>query len=386
MKKLIYFIGIALLSHVGCTSKKAQDDHAKPPFTVSSGFYGVTQGGDSVALYTFANRKGMEVKITNFGGIVTELRVPDSNGKIEDVVLGFDNLKDYESNDPYFGAIIGRYANRIANGKFTLNGVTYTLASNNDANHLHGGLKGFDKVVWQAGTFVNDSTCGLVLEYVSKDMEEGYPGNLKTTVTYTIYDENEVQIDYLATTDKPTIVNLTQHSYFNLTGNSKRDILDHEVMIKSDQMVPVDDSLIPTGSLMSVAGTPFDFTTMHSVGERIEGDHAQLILGRGYDHCWVLREVDREDPKWVIEAQDASSGRVLALATTEPGVQFYTGNFLDGSLTGKGDVRYEQRYGLCFEPQHFPDSPNQPNFPSVVLNPGEEYRSTTIWRFSTIDQ
>lgn len=352
-------------------------------FSVSSEFFGQTGSGDSVTLFTIKGKDGFEVKLMNYGGIITHLMVPDKNGKFEDIVLGFDDLESYLTKQPpYFGAIVGRYGNRIASGKFSLNGIEYNLAKNNGPNHLHGGIKGFDKVVWDAEAFVGETEAGVRLKYLSKDMEEGYPGNLNVEVTYTVKPGHELHIDYFATTDKPTIVNLTQHSYFNLTGSAKRDILDHEVMIRANDLIPVDAALIPTGELMPVAGTPFDFNQTAPVGSRIGDDHEQLKLGGGYDHCWVLNKSGKDELEWVIKMSEPVSGRVFELATTEPGVQFYTGNFLDGSLTGKESVNYQHRYGLCFEPQHYPDSPNQPNFPSVVLNPGEEYKTTTIWKFS----
>jgi len=354
------------------------------PFTITTSDFGLTGDGEPVTLYSFTNGSGLEVSIMNYGGIVTHLKVPDKDGVVEDVVLGFDRLADYEAGSPYFGALVGRYGNRIAQGKFTLNGTEYTLAKNNGENSLHGGLKGFDKVVWDAETFNSSDGAGLILKYLSKDMEEGFPGNLDVTVTYTIKTTNEIRIDYEATTDKPTIINLTQHSYFNLTG-AKRDILDHEVMIKSKDLVPVDAALIPTGEFMPVAGTPFDFNKPMKVGARIDQEHEQLKLGGGYDHCWVLDKSSQDALEWVVKMTEPQSGRVFELATADPGVQFYTGNFLDGSLTGKKGVVYEKRYGLCFEPEFFPDSPNQPDFPSVVLNPGEKYETTTIWRFGVVE-
>jgi len=382
-----FFIPVLfLVAFFGCQPKeKKEEAKSESLFAISEMPFGTTEAGESVTLYTFSNNNGMEVSIMNYGGIITHLKVPDKNGVVEDVVLGFDNLADYQKGSPYFGAIVGRYGNRIANGKFTLDGKEYTLVQNNGENHLHGGLVGFDKVVWEAETFENENGAGLKLRYLSKDMEEGYPGNLNVLVTYTIKKNNEIQIDYEATTDKTTVVNITQHSYFNLTGNAKRDILDHEVMIKSDNLIPVDAGLIPTGDLMPVEGTPFDFNTLTRVGGRIDDDHEQIKLGGGYDHCWVLNKSSQDALEWTIKAVDPESGRVLELATTEPGVQFYTGNFLDGSLTGKGGVVYKKRYGLCFEPEHYPDSPNQPNFPSVVLNPGEKYQTTTVWKFGVVD-
>lgn len=371
-----------------CTQEKKDNNAQKvneSSFSVNKNHFGITPDGDSVTLYTFSNGKGLEVKIMNYGGIVTHVKVPDRTGKIEDVVLGYDNLSDYLKATPYFGAIVGRYGNRIAKGKFKLDDEEYTLVKNNGDNHLHGGTRGFDKVIWDAEPFENELGTGLKLHYLSKHMEEGYPGNLEVSVVYTLKETNEIAIDYLATTDQKTIINLTQHSYFNLAGNAKQDILDHDVFIKSDNIVPVDDGLIPTGSLLPVISTPFDFNELTKVGDRISDSHEQLRLGGGYDHCWVLNKANQDALEWVIKAVDKSSGRVFQLATTEPGVQFYTGNFLDGSITGKQGVVYQKRFGLCFEPEHFPDSPNQPDFPSVVLNPGEAYKSKTVWKFSVQD-
>lgn len=388
MVRSIFLCAILFVTVIGCQTKKTPEDSAKISdngFTIQSTPFGSSDGAP-VTLYTFKNKSGMEVRIMNYGGIITHLFVPDRQGKIEDIVLGFDNLDDYlTKSPPYFGAIVGRYGNRIANGKFQLNGVEYNLARNNGPNHLHGGIKGFDKVVWDAEPFENDAAVGLKLTYLSKDMEEGYPGNLSVKVTYTIKSTNEIQIDYVATTDKPTVVNLTQHSYFNLTGNVKRDILDHQVMIKSDYLIPVDAGLIPTGELMPVVDTPFDFNSITTVGQRIDSDNEQIKLGGGYDHCWVLNKSEEKALEWVVKAMDQESGRVMELATSDPGVQFYTGNFLDGTLIGKGGVAYQQRFGLCFEPEHYPDSPNQKNFPSVVLNPGETYNTTTIWKFGVTE-
>lgn len=341
----------------------------------------------SVDLFTITNENGVEVKITNYGGIITSLLAPDKDGVLEDVVLGFDSLSGYRSDiylqeGPYFGAIIGRYGNRIADGKFTLDGKEYALATNNGPNHLHGGLTGFDKVVWDAEAFKNENGAGVTLHYVSEDMEEGYPGKLAVDVTYTLNNDNELEISYKATTDKKTVVNLTNHTYFNLTGNAKRNILDHQVKLAADKFTPVDETLIPTGELRDVEGTPFDFTEPTAVGARINADNEQLKFGNGYDHNWVLiGEAGKMKPAATV--YEPESGRFMEVSTTEPGVQFYTGNFLNGKLTGKGNVTYEQRYGLCLETQHFPDSPNQPNFPSVELNPGEVYQTTTVYKFST---
>lgn len=335
-------------------------------------------------MYTLKNANGVEVRAINYGGIILSLRVPDREGRFEDVVLGFDSLQDYLENPPYFGAIIGRYGNRIAHGRFTLDRQSYTLARNNGPNHLHGGLKGFDKVEWDAAPFENEEGSGLIFSYTSPDGEEGYPGTLAVRVTYTLTDENELIFDYLATTDRATPVNLTQHSYFNLSGG-ERDILDHVVMLNADHFTPVDSTLIPTGEIRSVAGTPFDFRTPTPIGARIEQDDPQLGHATGYDHNFVLNRNGAQAPTLAARVYEPTSGRMLEVYTTEPGLQFYSGNFLDGTLQGNNGIAYERRYGLAMETQHFPDSPNQPSFPSTILRPGEEYRSRTIYRFSVED-
>jgi aldose 1-epimerase len=333
-----------------------------------------------VFLYTLKNSKEMEVKITNYGGIVVSLSVPDRKGKNDDVVLGFDKLDDYFHEPPYFGALIGRYGNRIKEGKFTLNGTEYDLYKNDKENTLHGGLKGFDKVVWDAETKKGENS--LTLTYLSKDGEEGYPGNLNVKVVYTLTDSNELKIEYTATTDKPTVLNLTHHSYFNLAGAGTGDILNHELMINADRFTPVDSGLIPTGELKNVQGTPMDFTKSTPIGARINQNDEQLKLGKGYDHNWILNKTGN-DLTLAAKAYESTTGRVMEVWTTEPGVQFYSGNFLDGSLIGKNKKRYNHRYGFCLETQHFPDSPNKPDFPTTVLNPGDIYKQTTIYRFST---
>lgn len=344
--------------------------------------YGQTAAGEPVELYTLTNANGCEVRITNYGGILVALKVPDRKGQLDDVVLGYDTLEEYIRDNPYFGALIGRYGNRIAGGTFRLDGVTYTLATNNGPNHLHGGLRGFDKVVWQAEMVTGKDRVALSLSYLSKDGEEGYPGNLSVKVTYSLTRENELEIDYLATTDKPTVVNLTHHSYFNLAGAGTGDILGHEIAIRADRFTPVGAGLIPTGELRSVKGTPMDFTTSTAIGARIDADDEQLRLGGGYDHNWVL---DRQDgsPAWAARVYEPTTGRVMEVFTTEPGLQFYTGNFLDGRHRGKGGKTYEYRQGFCLETQHFPNSPNQDHFPSTVLQPGQTYRHTTSYKFST---
>jgi aldose 1-epimerase len=337
--------------------------------------------GTPVDLYTLTNANGVEIKLSNYGGIVVSLMVPDRNGAFEDVVLGFDTLEDYVEKSPYFGCIAGRYANRIAKGRFTLDGVEYTLAQNDGENHLHGGIKGFDKVVWGAEEVKGDDAVGLELTYLSKDGEEGYPGNLSVKVVYSLTDDDELRIEYFATTDGATVVNLTNHSYFDLAGGVSGDILDHELTIHADRFTPIDETLIPTGELRSVQGTPMDFSQAVAIGARIEQDDEQLIFGNGYDHNWVL---DKPAGSLALAARvhEPTTGRVLEVYTTEPGIQFYAGNFLDGSITGKEGRVYERRSGFCLETQHFPDSPNQPGFPSTVLRPGEEYAQTTAYRFS----
>lgn len=343
--------------------------------------FGSLENGTGVDLYTLTNKNGVEVRIMNYGAIITSVKVPDKEGRVEDVVLGFDSLEEYlQEGVPYFGATVGRYGNRIAQGKFMLDGEIYKLAVNNGPNHLHGGLKGFDKVLWKAEEIKRDHAVGVKAQYLSKDMEEGYPGNLSVDVVYTLNNDNELNIEYSATTDKKTIVNLTNHTYFNLSGNMKRDVLDHKVMINANKFVPVDSSLIPTGELIEVAGTPFDFTASTAVGKRIEAVDQQIAYGLGYDHCWVLNGAEGE-MKLSASVHEPNSGRYMEVRTTEPGIQFYSGNFLDGSLSGKG-VYYDYRYGLCLETEHFPDSPNQPQFPSVVLEPGDTYQAKTTYRFS----
>jgi aldose 1-epimerase len=326
------------------------------------------------------NSHGMEVHAIPYGGIITSIRVPDRDGRLDDVVLGYDNAESYEKNNaPYMGAIIGRFGNRIAKGVFTLDGQTFHLATNNGPNHLHGGNKGFDKVVWSAEQFRNADGVGVTFRYTSPDGEEGYPGTLMARVTYTLNDRNELIVDYSATSDKPTPVNLTQHSYFNLAGVS-RDVLDHEVTIDADRFTPVDASLIPTG-IAPVDGTPLDFRKPSTIGSRIDQDNDQLKNAMGYDHNFVLNR-SGEGLVHAARVYEPSTGRVLDVSTTEPGVQFYSGNFLDGSITGKSGRVYRRRFGFCLETQHFPDSPNQPQFPSTILRPGSEYRSRTVFAFS----
>jgi len=341
--------------------------------------FGKTPDGP-VDLYTITNAKGVELRVTNYGGIIVSLRLPDKNGSPADIVLGYDNLDGYLKNPAYFGAIVGRYANRIANGKFTVDGIEYHLAKNNGPNSLHGGLKGFDKVIWRAEPFTDQQGSGLILSFASKDGEEGYPGNLKTKVTYTLTDQNELKIDYEATTDEATPLNLTSHSYFNLSGEGNGDILKHELTLNADRFTPVDQTEIPTGDLRSVNGTPMDFTKSTLVGARINDNYEQLLIGHGYDHNFVLNRKG-DGLQLAASVRDPRTGRVLEVYTTEPGVQLYTGNFLDGTITGKQSHVYNKHAALCLETQHFPDSPNHANFPSAILQPGQRYRSSTVYKF-----
>ena len=342
--------------------------------------FGKTKQGEVAHIYTLTNAEGCEVRITNYGGIVVSLTVPDKAGNLADVVLGYDTLDKYLEKTPYFGALVGRYGNRIGKGKFTLNGKEYTLAVNNGPNHLHGGIVGFDKVLWRAKEIKKREGVGLELSYLSKDGEEGYPGNLSVTVRYLWTNDNELRIDYAAATDKPTVVNLTNHSYFNLA--CKGDILGHELMIDADKFTPVDEGLIPTGELRSVAGTPMDFRKPTAIGARIEQPDEQLKFGLGYDHNWVLNRYDGS-LRLVARVYEPTAGRVLEVLTTQPGVQFYCGNFLDGTITGKYGRVYQRRNGLCLETQHYPDSPNKPSFPSTTLKTGERYHTVTVFRFTT---
>lgn len=345
--------------------------------------FGTTKEGEAVALYTLTNDNGMEVKIITYGGIIVSIKAPDKNGQLSDVVLGFDNLKDYEEKSPYFGCITGRYANRIAEGRFTLGGVVYDqLAINNGPNHLHGGLKGFDKVVWKAQTGESPNGPALKLQYRSKDMEEGYPGNLDVTVTYMLTNDNALKIDYEATTDKPTLCNLTNHTYFNLAGHGTESHYEHQMMINADAFTPIaDEGAIPTGEIRPVKGSPMDFTSLIPIGLHINDDDEQLKFGSGYDHNWVLNKEQEGELSLAARTVEPTSGRVLETYTTEPGVQFYSGNYLDG-MTGKDGKTYPKRSGFCLETQHYPDSPNHPEFPSTALRPGKKYKSTTIFKFS----
>jgi aldose 1-epimerase len=345
--------------------------------------FGKTGAGRPVDLYTLTNSKGVEVRAMTYGGIIVSLRVPDKSGNLGDIVLGHETLEGYLPNTPYFGVIVGRYANRIANATFTLDGVKYTLAKNDGPNTLHGGIKGFNQQVWEAKEFKNAKGVGVAFSYLSKDGEEGYPGNLQVKVSYTLTDENELILDYEATTDKATPLNLSQHSYFNLAGEGNGDILGHHVMLNADRFTPVDKTLIPTGELRAVQGTPMDFTKPTAIGARIDENYEQLVVGRGYDHNWVINRKDNSSLTLAARVHEPSSGRVLEVFTTQPGVQFYSGNFLDGTVTGKQGHVYKHRYGFCLETQHFPDSPNHPDFPSTILSPGQTFHSQTVFKFST---
>ncbi len=352
---------------------------ASSPCNITRAPFGKTRDGKRVDIYTLRNLNGVEARICNFGGILVSFKAPDRNGHLGDVVLGYDNLDGYLTNSPYFGALIGRYGNRIAKGKFTLDGVTHKLAANNSPNALHGGLKGFDKVVWRAKIIQSDAGPALELTYRSKDGEEGYPGNLKVKAVYTLMSDKGLRLEFTATTDKDTVLNLTQHSYFNLAGHG--DVLGHKVFIDADKFTPVDETLIPTGELRPVDETPFDFLEPTAIGARLQQDERQLKFGNGYDHNFVLNHpMGRLDV--IAQVSEPTTGRVLEVLSTEPGLQFYTGNHLDRPVTGKGGQVYNFRNAFCMEPQHYPNSPNQSDFPPVVLKPGQVYHNTIIFRLS----
>lgn len=371
----------ALLLAVSACGNYADRNEEMMTNDVTREQFGTTPEGQAVEQFTLRNNNGIEIRAITYGGIITHLMTPDRNGTMGDIVLGFDELAPYIAGTPYFGAIIGRYGNRIANGRFTLEGQTYQLAQNDGQNHLHGGVKGFDKVVWRGEPVTNEEGRGVVFTYTSPDGEEGYPGTLNVQVTYTLTDDNRLIVDYLATTDKPTHVNLTQHSYFNLAGAGSGDILGHELMLNAGSFTPVNNTLIPTGEIRSVEGTPFDFRTPTAIGARINDESSEQIrFGLGYDHNWVL---DRTGGGLQLAARvvEPTTGRTLEIHTEEPGIQFYAGNFLDGTITGKDGHVYGHRSGFCLETQHYPDTPNQPTFPSTVLRPGEEYRTRTVFTF-----
>jgi len=366
---------------IACENSTMKKQNSSQNLTITSEVIASFENQD-VSLYTLTNSHGMEVQIMNFGGIIRSIKVPDHNGKIEDVALGFNTFQEYLGEHPYFGTLIGRYGNRIAKGSFSIDGQQYKLATNNGENSLHGGLKGFDKKIWTDELIETDGAIGVKLTGRSTDLEEGFPGNLDIEVLYQLNEENEIVIHYKAVTDKATVVNLTNHSYFNLKGEGNGDITDHELIIYADRFTPVDQTLIPTGELRSVEGTAFDFKEQHSIGERIDVDNnQQIIFGGGYDHNFIL---NNQTGKLALAARvtEPKSGRQLEVLTTEPGVQFYTGNFLDGSISGKSGRPYIKRGAFCLETQHYPDSPNQEGFPSTRLNPGESYSSKTVYRFS----
>ena len=370
---MLLFAALAAICLVGCETITTRPDD------ITKAAFGETPDGQKVDIYTLRNDKGAEARICNYGGIVVSLKVRDRNGKLGDVVLGYDSLASYIKATPYFGCLVGRYGNRIAKGKFTLNGKEYTLAVNNGPNSLHGGVKGFDKVVWEATPLHTKLGPALELKYVSKDGEEGYPGNLSVTAVYTLTDDNALRLDYTATTDKDTVLNLTHHSYFNFAGSG--DILNHQVQIYADKFTPVDANLIPTGQLRSLDGSPLDFRRAEKIGARIKNDDEQLKLGNGYDHNYVLNKPAGQ-LGLAARVYEETSGRLMEVWTTEPGMQFYSGNFLDGTITGKAGWTYQFRNGFCMEPQHFPDSPNHPEFPTTVLKPGQVYKNTIMYKFS----
>ena len=343
--------------------------------------FGRTSDSTPMDLYKLLNRNGIGIAICTYGGAIVSLEVPDRRGHLADVVLGYDSFDGYLSDAAYLGSILGRHANRVAQGRFTLNGITYNLVRNNGDHHLHGGLKGFDKVVWKARDASTPNGQALELTYLSKDLEEGYPGNLQVRVTYALNDANDLKIEYFATSDKDTVVNLTNHTYFNLGGHDSGTILKHELMINADRFTPTDASSIPTGEFRSVEGTPFDFRLPRTIGSRVNQEHEQLTYGHGYDQNFVLNRADPLTTSLAARVLEPTSGRILEVWTTEPGLQLYCGNFLDGSIRGKKGVPYQRNQGFCLETQHFPDSPNQPNFPSTILKAGAQFHSTTILRF-----
>jgi aldose 1-epimerase len=378
MKSIQTFVIINLfmgLTFISCSEKKGMQK-TENRMNITKESFGILPDSTPVYIFTFTNANGILMKVTNYGGIITSLEVPDRNGHLDDVVLGYDDLEGYLKDAPYFGAIVGRYGNRIANGRFTLDGQEYVLAQNNGPNSLHGGIKGFDKVLWDAQELRDSLSVGLRLHYISTDMEEGFPGNLDVTVEYLLTNLNELVIRYLATTDKPTPVNLTHHSYFNLNGAGNGNILNQLMQINAAAYTVVDDQLIPTGELRNVSGTPMDFRTPSSIGGRIAQTGGDPV---GYDHNFVLTDPGLNN--MAARVTDTVTGRIMEVYTDQPGIQFYSGNFLDGSITGKEGKKYGQYYGFCLETQHFPDSPNQSSFPTTILRPGEEYRSTTVYRF-----
>lgn len=366
---LTTFVLIMILQ--SCSNKKESNMNKMELF-------GNLKDGREVYSFTLRNKNGMQMQVINYGATIVSLTAPDRHGKLEDIVLGYDSIQGYENGDSYFGAIVGRYGNRIAKGKFILDGIEYQLATNNGSNHLHGGTIGFNKVLWNVED--NQNNTSITFSYMSVDMEQGYPGKVDLTVTYTLTDNNELKIEYKGTTDKTTILNPTHHSYFNLTGDPNKTILNHELQIKADKFTPVDSTLITTGNIISVENTPFDFRSPKPIGKDINSNYEQIKFGGGYDHNWVLNNYDGE-LRSVALLHEPESGRIMEVLTDQPGIQFYSGNFLDGTAAGKNGISYHYRTGLCLETQHYPDSPNKPEFPSVTLRPGESYIHTTIFRF-----
>lgn len=375
-------LGCAQMAYAAATeepaSQKTEAVKTVAQLSVAEASFGKLPNGQATTLYTLTNANGLVVKVTNYGGVITSILAPDKNGKLGDIVLGFDDVNDYVKNPSFFGAVIGRFGNRIGKGQFELDGKKYQLSLNDGPNHLHGGTVGFDKTLWQAKPFKTEKSVGLTLTHFSPDGDQGYPGNLKTTVVYELTNNNEFEIKYKATTDKATPINMTQHPYFNMAGSGS--ILDQELMINASRYTPIDSTLIPTGELAPVAGTPFDFTTAHTIGKLIDQENVQLKNGGGYDHNWVLNK--KTDNEWGLDARftDPKSGRVLEVYSDEPGIQFYSGNFLTGKVDGKG-VNFVYRGAICLEPQHFPDSPNKANFPSTILKPGTEYNNKLAFKF-----
>lgn len=390
VKPVGYFIMFALFASMlfQCKDTKKEAPTETPETmpektqTIVKSNFGKLQDGTNIEQYTLKNANGVEMNVITYGGRITSLKVPNKEGKFENVVLGHDTMNGYLRDDnPFFGALIGRFGNRIAKGKFTLNGKEYTLATNDGSNHLHGGDNGFDRVIWTAEPMASAENSSLKLTYLSKDGEEGYPGNLKVTVVYTLTKDNAVEVSYEATTDKATVINLTQHAYFNLTGDFSKDILGHDVIIDADAYLPVDATLIPTGEIRGVEGTPFDFRLAKHIGKEISVENEQLKRGQGYDHCWVLNG-NKGTMRFAASAYDETSGRLMEIFSEEPAIQFYTGNFLDATLPMPNGATYAHRTGFCLETQHYPDAPNQQSFPSTVLEPGETYKTKTIFKFS----
>jgi aldose 1-epimerase len=367
---LLTAVALAVIGLASCGNNKAKE-------MVTTENFGTFEGNE-VSLFTLTNKKGDVIKLTNYGAAIVEINVPDRDGNKANVTFGYETFEGYLAGDAYFGKVVGQYANRVANGKFTLDEVEYTLALNNGPNSLHGGPTGWHSRAWTAEVLKNTDFPAVKFTYSKPDMEEGYPGNVVAEVVYTWTDENEIIMDYKVTTDRRTVINITNHAYFNLHGTGNGDILDHEAVIRASAFTPVDSTLIPTGELRPVEGTPFDFRTPHLIGERIGEDYDQLLLGGGYDHNYVLDNLEEVDA----EVYDPSTGRVIQVITDQPGVQLYTGNFLDGTQTGRGGKVYQYRSGFCLETQHYPDSPNQASFPSVILTPEEPFLSSTTYRFS----